>query len=360
MSGGLQEDLEVYQGVRIIAREAGWQLIPLRDRFESRLTELIRGKSVDGVIAPLISETWLKGLPRPWPEIVNLGNESELAGLCQVRVHAREVGRVAGEHLLSLGYDAFAYVGVPGSRTCHEYEAGFRTALEEGQLPFVCRMQSPGYLADEIRKWPEGTAVFCYSDFQARLLIREARKLGRAIPDDLAVCGVGNQELDQLAAGIGISTIPLPYELLGREAAMCLRGLLDGNVQPGSCVQLSPGAVLLRESTQVGEQDDPMVASAVQYLRRHVGVPQVSMEALAQHCGISRRGLEQKFKIKMGCAPYAQLLQFRMDIAKTLLRETGLRVQDVGERVGYPDPQRFSAFFKKHAGTSPGKWRTQQ
>ena len=81
------------------------------------------------------------------------------------------------------------------------------------------------------------------------------------------------------------------------------------------------------------------------------------MDALAGQCAVSRRGLEQKFKANVGTAPYAHLLQLRLELAKSLLRETRLQVREVGERVGYPDPQRFSAFFKRHEGSSPGRWR---
>lgn len=354
MSGILEEDLDRYQGIRTVAREAGWQLVPLRERFEARLTALIEDEAVDGVIAPFISESWVQNLPEPRPVMVHVGPAAAVASVSSVSVDAEEVGRAAAVHLMEQGVREFAYIGIPGSQICLGYEAGFREAV--GAEVQTSRLQAPGYLRDLLKSWTSGVGVLCQSSFQARQLIQEARALGRAIPDDLLICSVGEQELDQLAAGMGITTIPLPHELIGREAAACLREqLMYGGA--AKRIVLSPEPILVRASSRETGVGEPAVERAVEMIRRNLADPDLSMEMVAARCGLSRRSLEQKFKSAMNTTPYAYVLQLRLDVAKTLLRETGLQVRQVGERVGFPDPQRFSAFFKKQTGASPGRWR---
>lgn len=46
-----------------------------------------------------------------------------------------------------------------------------------------------------------------------------------------------------------------------------------------------------------------------------------------------------------------------MSAAAILLSDNSLSLSDVSERLGYASQEYFSAAFKKHYGTSPGKFR---
>jgi AraC-like DNA-binding protein len=39
------------------------------------------------------------------------------------------------------------------------------------------------------------------------------------------------------------------------------------------------------------------------------------------------------------------------------MRETPWPLTRIAEAIGYPEPARFSAFFKKQNGLPPGRWR---
>ena len=54
-----------------------------------------------------------------------------------------------------------------------------------------------------------------------------------------------------------------------------------------------------------------------------------------------------------GLPPYAYLRTFRMERAAALLRETDLRVADIGLAVGYDSPSKFTAAFKAVIGQTP-------
>ena len=95
-------------------------------------------------------------------------------------------------------------------------------------------MPSPSLIADGrlglraiIGDLPRGTAVVCSSDLVAFGAITEARALGRAVPDDLAVCGFGDFEIGQ-AAEPPLTTISVDGPAMGRIAAEKLLARLAG------------------------------------------------------------------------------------------------------------------------------------
>ena len=62
------------------------------------------------------------------------------------------------------------------------------------------------------------------------------------------------------------------------------------------------------------------------------------------------------FKAALGCAPYAYLTQKRMDYAQDLLM-TAIPITEIAFSVGYSNPSKFSAAFRKLTGKTPSEWR---
>ncbi len=63
------------------------------------------------------------------------------------------------------------------------------------------------------------------------------------------------------------------------------------------------------------------------------------------------------FKGVYGSSPAAYVRRVRMEHAAQLLRETSMRVSDVGGAVGYESPSKFSAAFKAAWGIPPAEYR---
>lgn len=74
---------------------------------------------------------------------------------------------------------------------------------------------------------------------------------------------------------------------------------------------------------------------------------------------LSREYLMKLFKqeYQMGIHEYVQ--QLRMDKAKTLLNEEGLKIQEISEMLGYKDKNYFSKAFRNYYQLSPSEYRTQ-
>ena len=65
----------------------------------------------------------------------------------------------------------------------------------------------------------------------------------------------------------------------------------------------------------------------------------------AQHLDMSVSGTIRLFRSKFGCTPYAYYLSVKIDIAKKMLTETNLTVDDIASRLNFTDRNHFSKTF---------------
>jgi len=78
---------------------------------------------------------------------------------------------------------------------------------------------------------------------------------------------------------------------------------------------------------------------------------------LAREAGQSRSGFAAAFSATLGQTPLAYLTQWRMTLAARLLRESGLGIAAVAQRVGYRNPYAFATAYRRVTGAPPGRER---
>lgn len=79
--------------------------------------------------------------------------------------------------------------------------------------------------------------------------------------------------------------------------------------------------------------------------------------SLAAETGVSRATLTRRFAGLVGRPPMGYLTWWRLTRAAALLRDTTDPLPTIAEQAGYANPYVFSHAFKKHFGTSPGRYR---
>lgn len=105
----------------------------------------------------------------------------------------------------------------------------------------------------------------------------------------------------------------------------------------------------------VGQQSRP-VRQAQQFIRQNYA-SSLSLETVARHVGLSPVYFSAIFKKETGIGFSDYLNQCRIDQAKKLLEETGLKVHAVSEAVGFSGPRYFSRVFKNLVGVRPSEYR---
>jgi AraC-like DNA-binding protein len=101
---------------------------------------------------------------------------------------------------------------------------------------------------------------------------------------------------------------------------------------------------------------DPVLAPALAAIHES---PEAkwTLLALARESNVSVSLLAERFSQVLGLAPIRYLTDWRMHVAKDLLRSSELGVAAVGRRVGYDSEEAFSRAFKRQTGLAPSSWR---
>lgn len=97
---------------------------------------------------------------------------------------------------------------------------------------------------------------------------------------------------------------------------------------------------------------DPSLAKAIRHMHEHVARGWTVAD-LAKVAGMSRAVFAERFMRTVGMPPMQYLLEWRMAIAKDILRRERAPLAEVAELVGYRSASAFSSAFSRSAGVSP-------
>lgn len=197
----------------------------------------------------------------------------------------------------------------------------------------------------------------CY-DLRGQQVLDACRRRNIAVPDEVAVIGVDNDELLCSLSDPPLSSIIPNTHRTGYEAAALLDQMMAGKKIKSINNLIPPLGVATRQSTDVLAIEDRNVVQAIRYIRDHacdgINVSDV-LKAVPQ----SRRVLESKFRKLIGRTPHEEILHIQMNRAKELLSQTDLSLEEITERTGFEHNEYLSVVFKRETGTPPSKYRSQ-
>jgi AraC-like DNA-binding protein len=103
---------------------------------------------------------------------------------------------------------------------------------------------------------------------------------------------------------------------------------------------------------------DPLVMKAVQAMHDDCARAW-TLDTLAQHAGLSRTSLAERFRGSMDNTPLNYLRTVRMQKAMAALSESERSLEQIAREVGYTDAFSFSKVFKRTVGMAPRDFRRQ-
>jgi AraC-like DNA-binding protein len=106
----------------------------------------------------------------------------------------------------------------------------------------------------------------------------------------------------------------------------------------------------------LGAVKDTQIAQALRLMHERAERPW-TIESLATEVSMSRSAFASRFKALIGEAPLEYLTRCRMQKAAQLLRENHMKIMEVAEKIGYESEGAFNKAFKRHLGTTPGRFR---
>ena len=179
-----------------------------------------------------------------------------------VGVDDEEVGRLATEHLISIGRGRIAHIRGPEVSTAMGRLEGYRRTLASHNLDAPAAYVVSGKSIDDegdvsgqesmkrlLALDPRPDAVFCYNDPTAMGALRAILESGLRVPEDVAVIGCGNVHYADLLS-VPLSSVDQDSTGIGEHAARLALSLVEAkgtSVRPKS-VLLQP-KVVARAST---------------------------------------------------------------------------------------------------------------
>ncbi len=302
------------------------------------------------------------GLP-----VVDLWGSVKEIRIPQVLVDNQAAGRIAADHLLDMGLRRFAVLCL-STWYAEQRCMGFRERIAEAAFQCaVCRAR-PSWIwnhsrtapAKSVAEWLQGLAkpvgLFATNDDVARRAARGIRSLGFRIPQDIAVIGCGNDQLQCEFLPEPLSSVEIPFRKIGYTGAAVLDRMMRGKPAPKKPVLLPAGKVIHRRSTDIAAHIDPEVSEAIQYIRENAYGP-LHVEDVLQQTRISRRTLEYRFRKAIGRTPYQEIQRVRIERAKQLLRETALPLTRIAPMAGYRSTDQLCVVFRRKLDITPLEYR---
>ena len=85
---------------------------------------------------------------------------------------------------------------------------------------------------------------------------------------------------------------------------------------------------------------------------------QLTVHQMAQHCGMSERTFNRRFREQTGTTPLQWLLRARVRRAQYLLENTGHGIDRIARQAGFGSPTAFRERFRRVAGVAPQAYRS--
>ena len=288
-----------------------------------------------------------------------------------VSIDNHELGALAARHFLAKGFEHFVYCDHPGredkndgvmkdQRTSERYR-GFRETIAEAgvtnEVLGLDVMHGDFNPPDWLTTLPKRTAVYCFNDTIALILLDHCRELGIRVPEDVALLGTDNDELLCKLSHPALSSIEVGFRRAGfvamKTVVEAARGEASGADEP---ISILPRYVVERGSTLGPACDDEVLVTAIRYMRESYREA-LRVGGIAKVCGVSRRTLESRFQQHLQTTVASHLQGIRIDAAKTLLAGTKQPIAEVAEETGFQHARHFSQVFRGQTGITPRAFR---
>lgn len=322
----------------------------------------------DGVIGLVQTKELAAELAVWGGPVVDLADNFECTPFARVGFDDAAVGVLAAEHLLALGRRHLEFVGIEGEPSSERIHGGFADRLMKERIECECAPaafwgRSGGVmpasdrdLGDWLRRLPRPMAVLCAHDAVALRLSEVCRIISLRVPDDIALLGVMNDKLLCESARPPLSSVRVPGQAVGFEAARMLDRLMNGKSVPEHPMMLPPLGIAIRQSTDITAVEDAELALALRFIREHAA-ERIGVNEVVEACHLSRSSLERRFRAMLGRSPLAELQRVRVEKAVQLLAETDVNLEDVARKSGFRDAEHLAATFRKRRKPTPAQYR---
>jgi LacI family transcriptional regulator len=359
----------ILRGVRrYVHTHQSWSIFLEQRSLTSRPPQWLEDWDGDGIISRTTTKQLAETAARTSIPLIDLTDRFGTFGLPQVWSDDRAIAELGFEHLRERGFRRFGFCGFTRESWSTRRLAEF-SALVERQGETCRAYESPWYGKDahpweteqkRIMAWlgglPKPIGIMTCNDIRGQHVLDACSRLDLAVPEEVAVIGVDDEEEICELCDPPLSSIVPNAELVGYKAAELLDRLMSGGKAEVLQQVVAPLGITTRQSTDVLAIDDPEVAAAVRYIREHACRGAI-VEDVLEHVPVSRSILERRFRKALDCSPQGLIRRTQLKRVKQLLVDTDLPLVKISELAGFKHHEHMCTVFKREIGDSPGSYR---
>lgn len=274
------------------------------------------------------------------------------------------VGKIAVDYFREKNISNFAFVPeLPETGWSYEHQQAYSGELIKTGISVACYPAAPmkntavaeqKRLGQWLQQLPKPAAILAPSDRRARDVLNACRKMKIAVPYEIIVLGVGNDEIFCDSCFPTLSSIAVHWQRGGFAAAEMLDQLMRRTLKRHSPTVYEPVEVVSRDSTGVTLEDEAHVwpkqandhvFQALEFIRINSGFC-VQVEDVAAQVGVTRQWIERRFKATLGHSVLEEIRRQRMQRIKSLLSETDLTINQIAKMSGYENANHLRIVFK--------------
>lgn len=368
---------ELERGIAAYVREHGpWTVFQHERRLYDAVPAWLKHWDGDGIIARIGSARIAEEIRKKRMPTVDLLGLHAVPGVPAVMTDHEAVARAAAEHLMERGLKHFAYCGQSSvffSERRHEF---FSECLRDRGYPAphvyvdparrkadesyaeVQSLPSAESMASWIASLPKPVGLMACNDLRAQQVLTVCGQYGFAVPDEVAVIGVDNDDVLCELCDPPLSSVAKNARRVGFEAAAMLARMLKGVRPPRKRTLIVPLGVVSRRSTDVLAVDDADLAAALRFIRDHA-CDGIDIDDVIGHVHVSRSTLKRRFSQLLRRSPSEEIRRVRVVRVKELLTTTPHPLAKVAAIAGFDHVESMCKLFKKATGRTPGEFRAE-
>ena len=365
----------VLRGIgRFVQAHGRWKVYHTERKLSEIAPTWLKSWKGDGLIARIENQKLLARIRQLRLPVVDLFEHENMGAIPAVLTDNDAIARLAAEHLIDRGLGQFAYCGLPGVYSSDERGRCFaRHLAAAGHAVSVYdppRRHRKTFLAaseayalryeDVLARWiqslPKPVGLMACNDLRAQQVLMVCDESGLAVPDEVAVIGVDNDEVICGLARPPLSSIEQNPEEVGYQAASLLDHLMQGKTPSQKQIIVEPRGVVSRQSTEFVAVADADAAAALRYMREHA-CDGIAIDDVLAHVPVSRRTLERRFATLLGRSPRDMIIGAQLEHVKRMLSITDYPLVKIAQLTGFRYVESMCTLFKRTTGRTPGQYR---
>jgi AraC-like DNA-binding protein len=224
---------------------------------------------------------------------------------------------------------------------------GFTMASDDRTAPLLLDPEASAGLAELRHGDPHGDADFRMLGGFFRVEPANAALLGDLLPALVHIRGAEGAA-KRLADTIALAADEALAQRPGRD--LIVERLVE--VVLVEALRFCPDGFAVGRPGLLDGLADPQLARALRRLHADPAA-EWTVASLAREAGLSRSTFSDRFMRKVGLAPMAYLMQWRIALAKDMLQRAPVPLETVAARIGYKSASAFSTAFRRLVGQPP-------